>query len=198
MLDRIAQQNDNNIWLEKTPDHLQYIPLIERHIKRAKFIHIIRNGPDTIASLYEVTRQYPQHWGNKNWSIDACTEKWKEAIKISFNYRYKTNHIIVSYEQLTNNPTESIERIFAILGIHCVPEILSEYSRGGGDLIYDYEAWKKPIQTISKLKHKLKFTKVFSEEEQQYISEKIDFQNNDIDAYLRDLFNQETLANQSS
>lgn len=39
------------IWLEKTPLHLLYIKQFEQFIPGVKFIHLLRNGADVVASL---------------------------------------------------------------------------------------------------------------------------------------------------
>jgi hypothetical protein len=59
ILDEITLENGKSSWLEKTPEHLGQINYIERWVQRAKFIHIIRNGDDVVASLYEVAQKYP-------------------------------------------------------------------------------------------------------------------------------------------
>ena len=51
------------IWLEKSPDHLRYIDQIEKLVDEAKFIHILRNGFDNIASIYDLAGKYPETWG---------------------------------------------------------------------------------------------------------------------------------------
>ncbi|HEY9661548.1 MAG TPA: sulfotransferase, partial [Allocoleopsis sp.] len=55
-LDQIAAEKDQRIWIEKTPGHLHYIDYIEKLNIDAKFIHIVRNGTDVIASFYELAQ----------------------------------------------------------------------------------------------------------------------------------------------
>jgi len=51
ILDRIAQDQNRPLWLEKSPLHLGYIDLIERTIPQARFVHLLREGPDGVASI---------------------------------------------------------------------------------------------------------------------------------------------------
>ena len=58
VLDGLAAEQNKSIWLEKTPEHIYFIDDIERFLPDAKFIHILRNGMDTIASMYEATKSF--------------------------------------------------------------------------------------------------------------------------------------------
>ena len=52
------------IWVEKTPDHLQSLDLIQTFVPDNKIIHIIRDGGDTIASLFKGTQQWGKEFSN--------------------------------------------------------------------------------------------------------------------------------------
>lgn len=62
ILDSAAFKASCGCWLEKTPEHVFYIPLIEQSIEGARFIHIIRDGRPTVASVVEMWDQYTQGW----------------------------------------------------------------------------------------------------------------------------------------
>ncbi|WP_008319249.1 sulfotransferase family protein [Leptolyngbya sp. PCC 6406] len=190
VLDRIAQENGKEIWLEKTPDHLQYMPLIERHIKKAKFIHLIRNGPDTIASLYEVTHQHPQHWGNRTWSLDNCIDKWVQAISTSLNYENQGNHVLVSYEKLVEDPEKVLSKIFRDLNLDFSAKILSRSgnrSRSGNNIIKDYESWKQDVYQPIKDTYRFKFDSLFSTDQKTQVMQKI----SKLEEQLEHVFGQE-------
>ena len=62
-LDRDTIDHGYESWLEKTPLHYAYLDCFENNVSSAKFIHIIRNGVDVIASLYDAALKYPgTHW----------------------------------------------------------------------------------------------------------------------------------------
>ena len=65
ILDRLASFQGKTGWLEKTPGHLYYIDDFARACPDARFIHLVRNGADVVASLYEVTQHYPEVWGSR-------------------------------------------------------------------------------------------------------------------------------------
>jgi hypothetical protein len=106
VLDRITEEQGKSLWIEKTPGNLRQIGLIEKLLEGAQFIHIIRSGSDTVASLYEVTQNHPEVWGYR-WTIDECIRQWKEDIEITQIYFSKPNHTLVKYEQLVETPPSS-------------------------------------------------------------------------------------------
>ena len=94
VLDGWAAEQNKSIWLEKTPEHIYFIDDIERLVPDAKLIHILRNGMDTIASLYEATSGFNELWG-PGWDLNHCIERWEQAMLISHKYVNKSNHILV-------------------------------------------------------------------------------------------------------
>ncbi len=172
LLDHVTRDRGKSIWLEKTPDHYQYIPLIKRHIPKAQFIHILRNGPDTIASLYEVTHQYPQYWGGKPWSLDTCIEKWLHAATTSLKYYQHPCHTLITYEQLTTHPEESLRHLYQTIGVDTSPLLhptVPDSSPPPSTFLETFEAWKfnatQPIAT----NQSNKFQRLFSSIEQDNI-----------------------------
>jgi hypothetical protein len=92
LLDKLTLAQGKSVWLEKTPGHLYYIDDLERYIPEVKFIHLVRNGADVVASLYEVTNQYPQEWGGA-YHIEQCIRTWNQAVKLTEEHLGKENHI---------------------------------------------------------------------------------------------------------
>ena len=80
VLDTLTLNQGKEIWVEKTPGNLHYIEKIEKLVSSAKFVHIIRNGTDVVASLYEVTNEYPEVWGENGWSVEQCISRWIQDI----------------------------------------------------------------------------------------------------------------------
>jgi len=62
IVDAASLKAGRPIWVEKTPDHLFYVKRIQQYIPDAAFIHIIRNGRDTVASLVDAARKFPDVW----------------------------------------------------------------------------------------------------------------------------------------
>ena len=110
----LAESGDpksNNIWgLEKTPRHLFYISSIQQVGYQNKFLHILRSGPDVVASLYLATQKYPEQWGGSR-SIKKCISWWNNSIRESLKYQDDPNHLFATYEQLLTNPEKVLESL---------------------------------------------------------------------------------------
>jgi hypothetical protein len=170
-LDLIAITQGKKNWLEKTPDHIYYVNEIERSVKNARFIHIIRGGPDVVASLYEVTHKYPRYWGGC-WSVNQCIDKWASCIQESRSHALKQNHLTVQYEDLVAEPENIATKIFSWLCIKSVNHILLDNESLGG-LIEKYESWKFDVSLGIDYTPQNKFKTVFSTEQQRDILRKL-------------------------
>jgi len=173
VLDLLTKQQGKSIWLEKTPGHLHHIDLIQTLVPNAKFIHIIRNGADVVASLYEVTHEYPQLWGGQPLSIDRCIHEWMKDVKISHRYLHQLNHIVVSYEDVVENPQQALERLCHFIGINYDPMMLQEYQTVSRKLVLKHESWKKAVEGQIQAAGSKKFYTLFNEPQRRYILQKL-------------------------
>ena len=63
VLDTLTLSQGKEVWIEKTPGHLRFVDQIEKLVSGAKFVHMVRNGEDVVASLYDIGKRYPELWG---------------------------------------------------------------------------------------------------------------------------------------
>src|SRR5579859_4394270 len=59
MVGRLAP---GELFLEKTPGHVLFIPEIHALLPRARFIHVLRDARDTVASLLGASRSWGRAW----------------------------------------------------------------------------------------------------------------------------------------
>ena len=172
VLDILAEEEKKDILLEKTPGHLYYIDYIEKNLKEPKFIHIIRNGADVVASLYQVSQQDPKVWyATRN--IDQCITRWKNSIKISLRYTNKANHIVVFYERLVENTRSELEKICDFLNISFEEIMLTDYSKSTQKIVLGNEPWKASVETPIKNTTGNKFYNLFDQKTRDYILQEI-------------------------
>jgi Sulfotransferase family len=50
------------LFLEKTPSHVMFIPEIQAMLPDARFIHVLRDARDTVASLLQASRTWGREW----------------------------------------------------------------------------------------------------------------------------------------
>ncbi len=125
--DQRAQNVQASCWIEKTPKHLHFIETISRLIPGVQFLHIIRDGRDTVASLYDATQKYPNQWAGSR-SLRQCAKRWVEDITISANYKELEDHTFVSYESLLEDPQREYSSILRSLNLSSadLPEQLDQ------------------------------------------------------------------------
>ncbi|NEQ39106.1 MAG: sulfotransferase [Okeania sp. SIO3I5] len=172
ILDLYTQQQNQIIWLEKTPKHLHYIDDLERYIKNIKFIHIIRNGADVVASLFDVTQQYPDIWGGAR-DIDTCIQRWIEDINLTKYHLSKFNHTLVEYEKLVENPTEVLTEVCQFVGVEFTEKMLQDYQVVAKQVTLKNEPWKASVGEKLNSSNSKKFQKLFNQEQQTYILKRL-------------------------
>lgn len=148
-LDKATLEAGKTVWLEKTPRHLYYLDAIARTLPDAKFIHLVRSGPDVVASLYEVTHEYPELWGGQR-SLELCVARWIKDIDISRRYQGKCHHFTVRYEALVDDPAASLRDLFDFIGVPADEAVLTrikmDYRGAAKRVIAPGETWKATVQ----------------------------------------------------
>jgi hypothetical protein len=168
VLDALTQNQGKKIWIEKTPGHLHHINQIEKFVKGAKFIHIIRNGQDVVASLFDMGNRYPEVWGT-GWSIDRCIDRWLEDVRLSEIYSTKENHTLVRYEELIVEPQPVLINLCKFINIPFEYQMLIDYSTVASYVVLDHESWKASVVQPIHSTTNIKFDMLFDENQKRYI-----------------------------
>lgn len=173
VLDTLTLEQQKVVWIEKTPQHLHYVNQIENLIPDVRFIHILRHGPDNIASLYEVGQRYPNAWGRWYGTLDQCIQRWVEDTRRSRALAGRKNHLLINYDDLVTAPREQLTCACEFAGVLFEERMLQDYSRVAEQLVLSREQWKAsvgrpigpPIQT--------RFQTVLTEEQRRYVLSKV-------------------------
>ena len=150
-------------WSEKTSAHLFRVPLIEKLVPDARFVHIVRRPEDTLASIWEAGLKYKEWaWVTKGEDgLARLIELCIRGQKVSRRYRDDQRHLIVRYDDFVDNPRRGAEAIAQFCRIPFSEEMLRP---SAGAVMTPGESWKQnnagPIQRSAS-----KFHKVFSEEQ---------------------------------
>jgi hypothetical protein len=171
VLDAVARQQNKRVWLEKTPRHLHYIDDISALVPESQFIHLIRNGEDVVASLYEVVHQHPERWPSiPPGNVVHCVERWVQSIGLSRRYVGQPNHVMVRYEHLVETPDEVIKRLCQCIGLPYEARMLERYSDHATPLVQPFETWKQSVQRAIGKGRARKFDQLFNEAQKRHIS----------------------------
>ena len=160
-------------WIEKTPNNVFCLDLIEKYVPDPKIIHIVRDGKATVASIADAAERY-NNWGQKFPQERMKRLQWITALRnrsVARTYKYidRPNHLLVRYEDLTNSPENEIRRITDFLGVE-YSDAMKEFD--ASSYIADHEEWKKNMgHSIEKKESK--FTTLFSDEEQRFVEKRL-------------------------
>lgn len=169
ILDQLTVMQDKSIWIEKTPGHLYYIADFTAAVPDARFIHLLRNGADVVASLYEVTNQHPEQWG-QGYTIEQCVEMWNRAVHLSLGYAGNINHHIVHYEQLLAQPEGTLGNLCHFIGVPFETTMRDAHHTVAQQLITAHESWKSGALTPLQMTDHGKFTRLFTQAQQRAIA----------------------------
>jgi hypothetical protein len=173
VLDELTARNDRQYWLEKTPGHVQYVDLIEQYVPDTQFIHLFRNGTDVVASLYDVTRKYPEEWDGP-WSLDRCINQWVDDLKASLDVCDRDHHHVVRYEALIASPQTEIHTLIDCLGLPSDPDVLERRRDTVEDIRTSSEEWKGDVDGQIYNANASKFRTLLSDDQQQTVRRRIE------------------------
>ena len=172
LLQRSAQAAGYAGWLEKSPEHLFFINDIRRHMPAARFVHILRDGPDTVASLVDAKRKYPESWG---WignlrSTVQLYNRYARAIRHQIAAR---DSFILRYDDLTAQNQTVMTQLARFLGLPDGAIDLASIDTYRADVIRPDEPWKVRSERGIINTSGQKFHTLFTAHEQEFITQNI-------------------------
>jgi hypothetical protein len=171
-----ALKRGKSCWLEKTPTHLAHVKLISSHIPDAVFIHVLRDGRDVVASLYDAAQKYPEVWGRYGYdNIYSCISVYNKCVKESLKYRDSRKHFLVWYEDVIEEPEITTKNIleFCRLPYHGFDPM--RVNSNSPDIVRKTEGWKMEIPKGIKDTRLKKYNMLFSEKQKSFIETQIIF-----------------------
>jgi hypothetical protein len=168
ILDDLTLEQHKDRWIEKTPENLHYTDVIERYLTDVRFVHIVRNGQDVVASLYDVTRAYARRWHGP-WGVDACIDRWNQDVGMTRRLVGKRNHIAVRYEDLVAEPEEVLKELCAFLDVAYLHDMIEQAALAARALIRKDELWKSHVTAGIAASGDRKFDSLFDEQQKAYI-----------------------------
>ncbi|MBC7232372.1 MAG: sulfotransferase [Chloroflexi bacterium] len=114
----LKELGPGEIFLEKTPSHALFIPEIHELLPKARFIHILRDPRDVVASLLAVARSWGKAWAPKNAALAAFL--WRRHLQAVNRARLLLpgdQFFEVRYEQLWENPIDTLKQVSHFIGL---------------------------------------------------------------------------------
>jgi len=114
----VGQLEPGELFLEKTPSHVLFVPEIHALLPRARFIHVLRDARDTVASLLSASRTWGRAWAPRRAAHAART--WVthvEASRQALRTLPHTHFVEVRYEAMHANGFGVLRDLAAWLGL---------------------------------------------------------------------------------
>jgi len=169
-MDTASQRAGKSVWIEKTPEHLFYIGLIRRHVPGARFIHIVRDGREVVASLNRLAKLFPE-W-QPFMDVTFAAERWNRAWRATKRWIGHPGHLVVRYETLMLAPRRTLAGVLQFLGCEPEHEVWKAYPQVACQLIRADEPWK--AGNMQSVRDCRKFAKSFDLAEQSRIVQALD------------------------
>jgi Sulfotransferase family len=127
-----------SLWMEKTPDHVWRIPLLEQVCPDARFIHIVRAPLPTVASLHRASDSWgtPRPWLH-------CLLHWRVSLSYSLKYCQAPRHHFVFYDDFVAAPQTETVRLLQWLNLDHSDDLLTRRREESGAIIGEQESWKQ-------------------------------------------------------
>lgn len=110
------------LWGDQSPIHTFHIRPIAAVFPQAKYLHMVRDGRDAIASHIERS-QYVE----KEVTLEEATYRWKESIKRMQALKAKLDpayYVEIRYEDLVTSPVDTLNKICAFIAVQYGPEMI--------------------------------------------------------------------------
>jgi hypothetical protein len=169
MLDDAAREHQCGAWLEKTPNHVFYLDVIQQHLPDARFIHLLRRGEDVIASAIEASLRYVGIGDGDvfcegiPWWV-AC---WNAAVAAHRRYAHLDNHCVVFYEDLVRDFAGEYARLCDFIGVSPIDQTHGGVVKRVARL--EREPWKQVAISGKLIPAARKFEALFGPEAQRWI-----------------------------
>lgn len=135
-------------------------------MRDARVIHIVRNGPDNVASIYDATQKYPDPWAKNFPTLDDCIRQWNHCMTLTGSHLHKPNHFCVLYEDLVSAPKPVVQDLCAFLGLQFHEEMLGSRETAAYRVSRKQEKWKSGVPSEIQSANGTKFPTLFGMEEQ--------------------------------
>lgn len=174
LLDSETRNRGKSVWSEKTPGHVNFIPNIRIACPEAKFIHVLRDGRDVVASLEDLHRNAPPERRGRTWDLNNSIKQWNHCLEIAARYKNEPQHHLLSYEKLVESSDIELAKLCDFVNLPFQKGMLDHQSASEQILGNDAEnGWRRDVLQPIKNTHLIKYHQLFSKEDQLEIESRL-------------------------
>jgi hypothetical protein len=114
----IGSLRSDELFIEKTPSHALYIDEIIEMLPESRFIHVLRDPRDVVASLLAASKSWGKNWAPND--AGSATRMWKNHIRSvqrSSKKLSKDQFFEMRYEDLSSKPKVILNMLISFLGL---------------------------------------------------------------------------------
>lgn len=116
VMDDLTRTEGTAGWLEKTPFHVLYAPLIARLVPEAWMIHIQRDAKETVGSIRDAANRFHDPWAINYDRVERDVDNWNASTAASAAMVRRPRQIFVPYAALTRAPEAVLDRVAEMMG----------------------------------------------------------------------------------
>ncbi len=118
-----AEGQDKTRWGDKTPAYVKRMPMIERALPEARFVHVIRDGRDVALSRARRALRQPA-------PPERAAETWRKRIVRARRQAKRLDHYMeVRYEDLVTDTEATLRKVAGAIELDWDPAMLRYYER---------------------------------------------------------------------
>jgi len=116
VMEEVARKQGVDCWIDSTPTNISHLLRIKNDFPDARIIHIIRDGRDVALSLDKRGWSRPLPW-DRDKALLAAGIYWEWIVRKGrkLGSMLQSDYLEVRYEDLVNEPAETLERLAAFL-----------------------------------------------------------------------------------
>jgi Sulfotransferase family len=131
VMEAVARKQGVDRWIDSTPTNIPHLLRIKKDFPDARIIHIIRDGRDVALSLDKRGWSRPLPW-DRDQALLAAGLYWEWIVRKGrkLGFTLQPDYLEVRYEDLVNQPAETLERLGVFLAHDLNYESIQQVSIG--------------------------------------------------------------------
>lgn len=119
----------DELFIEKTPQHAEYIPEIVELFPKCKIVHIIRDPRDVVASILAASTSWGAYFPKTASKAARMWVRFIHEVQLSSNLLDRDQFYQLKYEELLSSTKEVMKSLSSFLGIKWEDDSLDETIR---------------------------------------------------------------------